>query len=42
MNNKAQLLLLLAGAVGGTAVLQAVLGRTGTRRTRGAPFHPNG
>ncbi|KAF0957398.1 hypothetical protein [Rhodococcus sp. T7] len=33
----------LAGVLGGgAAVLQALLGRLGTRRTRGVPFHPNG
>lgn len=32
----------LAGAIAGTAALQRFLGRLGARRTRGAPFHPNG
>ncbi|MDI9978729.1 hypothetical protein [Rhodococcus sp. IEGM 1307] len=44
MNTNVALLLgLLAGSLGGTAALQTFLGRTGSkRRTRGAPFHPNG
>lgn len=32
----------LAGAFAGTAAVQRLLGRVGTRRSRGAPFHPNG
>ncbi|MCQ4119701.1 hypothetical protein [Rhodococcus tibetensis] len=32
----------LSAAIAGTAALQRFLGRVGTRRTRGAPFHPNG
>nr|EJI98318.1 hypothetical protein JVH1_4186 [Rhodococcus sp. JVH1] len=38
----ALLLVLLAGGIGGTAVLQALLRRPGSRRsTRGTPFRPN-
>ncbi|TQC46643.1 hypothetical protein EEB14_24820 [Rhodococcus sp. WS4] len=44
MNTNVALLLgLLAGGIGGTAALQTLLERArGKRRTRGAPFHPNG
>jgi hypothetical protein len=40
--NVALLLVVLAGGIGGTAALQALLRRPGRRRTHDQPFRPNG